>query len=64
LRLRQCSRELEIISPIDQLTLVISRRPEPKADLSPSRKLFDRQEVATINFGGVGGESIDLVGRV
>jgi hypothetical protein len=62
--LHQCSRELEILSPVDPSSLVIARRREPKSDLFASWKSINREEIGACEIGAVGRKSIDLVRSV
>jgi hypothetical protein len=57
----QCSRELELLSPIDPAALVITSRTDPKHDLGSRRQTLERQEVAAVELGAIGSKRIDLV---
>jgi hypothetical protein len=63
LRLFQSSLEIEIISPTNQLSLVVPRYRESETQFVRGR-FGDRDEEASVELEAIGREGIDLVGRV
>jgi ribosome-associated protein len=60
----KCSREVEIIGPVDAAALVVSGSREPQMDECLRWKAHDGQPEATVQLGTVSGEGIDLLRRV
>jgi hypothetical protein len=56
----QCSREVEIVGPMDTAALVVSRWGKSQPDLM-RRKAVDRHEEASVELEAVCGECIDLL---
>jgi hypothetical protein len=59
--LGQCSRELVILCPIDELALVVSRRMKAEENLTSSEESLDWQEVAAREIRTVGGKRVDFL---
>src|SRR5438034_2505033 len=60
----QCSREIEIVSPIDSPLLIVQARAQTKRDLGTTLNPSDRNEEAPIELEVVGSDRIDLLGGV
>jgi hypothetical protein len=60
----QCSREVEIVSPMNPLSLVVPRGSKAQADLLHSLCMGHRQEEAAIQLQAVEGERVDFSRRV
>jgi hypothetical protein len=58
----KCSRQLEILCPIDSETLVVLRRREAKLDRIALPEDVDWKEVTAIDFWAIRSKSVDLVG--
>src|SRR5450759_4064373 len=56
--------ELVVARPFDAIRLVVSGRVEPKVDRASPRYLRDRDQEAALQFRRVGGDRVDLGGRV
>ena len=59
--LSQCSREVEIVSPIDSPTLVVSSGGQAQADLSLALEALDWQKETSVKFFAVSSEGVDLL---
>jgi hypothetical protein len=57
----QCSREVEIVSPIDSPTLVVSSGGQAQADLSLALEALDWQKETSVKFFAVSSEGVDLL---
>jgi hypothetical protein len=60
----QCSREIEVLSPVNPLLLIVSRRSETKSNFLHSFRMSNRHEETPVKFQGVEREGIDLISRV
>jgi hypothetical protein len=60
----KCSREVEVVSPIDAAPLIVQARTHPKCDGRPTLDASDRNEEAPIEFEVVRSDRIDLIGGV
>jgi hypothetical protein len=59
-RSAQCSREFEILCPVDEQALVVTSWTKAKLNLLAVRKSFDLEEIAPIQLGAVRCKSIDF----
>jgi hypothetical protein len=60
----KCSFEVEVVSPVDALTLVVEAGFEPQRDAWSVRNLLDRNKESSVYFQAVRGDRIDLLGGV
>jgi hypothetical protein len=64
LGMTQSSREVEVVTPIDPVTLVVPGRLDPKRNRRSILDDIDRDEEAPIEFHAVRGERINFIRRV
>jgi hypothetical protein len=60
----QSSRELEILCPVNAVSLIVLRSRNAKKDLSPGAQIIEGDEVAALVVGTVGCERIDFSGGI
>jgi len=59
--LSQCSREVEIVRPQNATPLVVPTRRQPKVEAPTPWKALEIDVVATVEFGAVRSNRVDLV---